>query len=263
MRKTIFLIGVLSLSLLYGCKTQKETQNCSNITPKLLGIKEKVKLISEPSNRFKGFCKVILVNGLASQGVWMTPDGKYVIPQIIDRELKKAIEVDVSKYQKLSKDELKKLDEHVSFSYNPSGNKTDKYVYLITDPQCPFCHMTEPIIENWAKQNNVEIRVVLFPLELPNGQSLHPGSFKKSTELLCDIKNKKLSGTQAWQELVNDYNSKAPAKACSDAEQTIKSNIQFLTQDLKVGGTPTLIGMNGKAIIGSPSSEKELNKLIS
>jgi thiol:disulfide interchange protein DsbC len=117
------------------------------------------------------------------------------------------------------------------------------YTYLFTDPDCPFCKRSEPIVEKWANEKGVEVRVILFPLPI------HPQAFGKSVALVCDKKG--------WEEYKSGYNSK---NQCEDGKKKIESNLQ-LAEKYGISGTPTFIGMNGKIHVGVPT-EQDLDKLI-
>ena len=188
-----------------------------------------------------GLCEVVVKVGAQPIVFYTDSSTQYVIAgNLISIKDKKNITRErQQEFMKVSTNLLQELEKHVNFSYG-QGNK---YIYYITDPDCPFCKKSEPIIEEWAKKNNVQVKVILFPLPI------HPDAFGKSVALVCDKKG--------WNELVKGYDSK---NQCEDGKKKVTENLQFLSQ-LGVNGTPTFIGMNGKMQSGVPT-EEDLNKLI-
>ncbi len=204
-----------------------------------------------PSERLKGFCEVVFkVSPLNAQYFFISKDGDYIIQgQVIDIKHKSLVSPDLSKYEKLSSSELKELEKHVDFVYNGKDAKT--FIYFITDPQCPFCHEAEGALKKWAKKNHVGIKIVLYPVQTPEG-SLHPGSIRKSAELLCD-------NNASYSMLEFMYNAPVPKNPCKSGLEKVKKNIEFL-QALGVNGTPTFIGPNGKVETGIANSKEAMYK---
>jgi thiol:disulfide interchange protein DsbC len=144
-------------------------------------------------------------------------------------------------FMKLNQEGLKELEKHKDFAFGKVGSK--RYIYLWTDPDCPFCKRSEPIVEKWAIEKGVEVRVILFPLPI------HPQAFGKSVALVCDKKG--------WEEYKSGYSSK---NQCEEGKKKIENNFQF-AERYDISGTPTFIGMNGKIHTGLPT-EKDLDKLV-
>lgn len=188
-----------------------------------------------------GLCEVVIKIGAQPLVFYTDSTANYVVAgNIISLKDKKNITRErQQEFMKVSQDQLKELEKHVNFTYGQGK----KFIYYITDPDCPFCKKSEPTIEEWAKKNNVQVKVILFPLPI------HPEAFGKSVALVCDKKG--------WDELVKGYNSK---NQCDEGKKVITDNLQFLSQ-LGVNGTPTFVGMNGKMHSGVPT-EEDLNKLV-
>jgi len=203
-----------------------------------------------PSKSLKNFCEVVFkVSPLNAQYFFISSDGNYIIQgQVIDVKNKRLVAPDLSKYEKLSKDTLDNLEKHVDFVYNKNAKN---FIYFITDPQCPFCHEAEGPLKEWAKKNNVAIKVILYPVQTPNG-SLHPGSIKKSAELLCD-------NNSTYDMLEFMYSAPVPKHPCKEGLKKIKQNIKLL-QTLGVEGTPTFVGPTGKIETGIANSADAMNK---
>lgn len=220
-------------------------------TLKMFNLPSSIRIVGiSPSKSLKNFCEVVFkVSPLNAQYFFISSDGNYIIQgQVIDVKNKRLVAPDLSKYEKLSKDTLDNLEKHVDFVYNKNAKN---FIYFITDPQCPFCHEAEGPLKEWAKKNNVAIKVILYPVQTPNG-SLHPGSIKKSAELLCD-------NNSTYDMLEFMYSAPVPKHPCKEGLKKVKQNIKLL-QTLGVEGTPTFVGPTGKIETGIANSADAMNK---
>ncbi len=195
----------------------------------------------EQLQNIKGLCEVVVKVGAQPLVFYMDGKGEYLLAgNLISLKDKKNITRDrQQEFMKVSAEQLKELEKHVNIRYG-DGNK---YIYFITDPDCPFCKRSNPIVEEWAKKNNVQIRLILFPLPI------HPEAFGKAVAIICDKKG--------FKEYAEGYTSN---NQCEEGKKAVESNLEFMNK-LGVGGTPTFIGMNGKMHSGLPT-EEDLNKLI-
>jgi len=253
----IFGIGLNACSKLQTTKCPSNNTIITNVehfTPP--GAKVQV-VAEKPLKQIKGLCEVVIkINGGPPNVIYTDPKGNYFIAgQLLNAITKQNLtEETASQFLKVSKNEESGLNQYVAFSYykgksyfgtNPPP--AEKYIYLITDPKCPFCHEAEPLIQKWADKNGVEVRVILFPLPI------HPGAFQSAVGLWCNKKG--------WNSLHDAYNAKAPLSQCKDGEAFIKNSMQEAMK-LGVQGTPTIIGMDGKMHPGAPSSEKQLDQWL-
>jgi thiol:disulfide interchange protein DsbC len=190
-----------------------------------------------------GLCEVVIKVDAQPLVFYTDKEMKYVmVGNLLSLADKKNITRErQQKFMKVSQDLLKELEKHTDFAFGKVGSQ--KYIYLWTDPDCPFCKRSEPIVEKWANEKGVEVRVILFPLPI------HPQAFGKSVALVCDKKG--------WEEYKSGYNSN---NQCEDGKKKIENNLQ-LAEKYGINGTPTFIGMNGKIHAGLPT-EKDLDKLI-
>ncbi len=189
----------------------------------------------------KGLCEVVVKVGTQPLVFYMDGEAKYLMAgNLISLKEKRNITKDrQQEFMKVSQDVLKELEKHVNIRFG-EGNR---YIYKITDPDCPFCKRSNPIIEEWAKKNNVQVRLILFPLPI------HPEALNKSVALICDKKG--------FKEYAEGYTSN---NQCEEGKKAIEANLELMNK-LGIGGTPTFIGMNGKMHSGVPT-EEDLNKLI-
>lgn len=254
MKKLILSLGVFGLlsTLSYACPSDNYVKDMLA----KFGAPSSIKIENiSPSISLKGFCEVVFkTSPLNAQYFFISDDGNYIIQgQVIDVKHKTLLAPDLSKYQKLSKTLLNKLEKHVDFIYNEKALKQspDKFIYFITDPQCPFCHEAEDPLKEWSKKHNIAIKVILYPVQTPEG-SLHPGSIRKSAELLCD-------NNASYSMLEFMYNAPVPKKPCEKGLAKIHKNIGFL-QGLGVSGTPTFIGPTGIVKVGIENSKQAMDK---
>ena len=250
LKRLLFGLGAFSImiSSVYACPSKNEVESIL----KEFKLPSSMKIVDiSPSKRLKNFCEVVFkVSPLNAQYFFISKDGSYIIQgQVIDVKHKSLVSPDLSKYEKLSSEEMKKLEKHVDFVYNEKGAKN--YVYFITDPQCPFCHEAEEPLKEWAKKNHVAIKIILYPVQTPEG-SLHPGSIRKSAELLCN-------NNASYSMLEFMYSAPVPKNPCKEGIKKVKKNIEFL-QSLGVSGTPTFIGPTGKVETGIANSKEAMHK---
>lgn len=131
------------------------------------------------------------------------------------------------------------LDDVTAFSYRPA--KVKSTLYYITDPDCPYCEKAKLPVRKFADENNVEIKVVLFPLPM------HPNARDKAIKGIC--------GKMSYQDYID---GKYAGEKCREGEDKIARAIAAV-EKLKVNGTPTFIGGNGEKAVGfSPEKLREI-----
>ena len=74
------------------------------------------------------------------------------------------------KRKKYFKKNLKVLDELTLFSFKPG--RADKFLYVVTDPDCSYCKKLMPDLEILAMENHMEIKVILFPVLGPKSRDM-------------------------------------------------------------------------------------------
>ncbi len=244
MRKAL-VFALFSGLLLAGCQTESSCPPKDRLKANLQEfIPGQFEVESvQPLKELPSVCEVVLRVGTQPIIFYTSKDGKYVLAgNLIDLANKQNLtHVRQQEFMRLSQDLLKELQNHTDFVFGKVGSQ--KYIYLWTDPDCPFCKRSEPIVEKWAIDRGVEVRVILFPLPI------HPQAFVKSVALVCDKKG--------WEEYKSGYNSN---NQCEDGKKKIESNLK-LAEKYGINGTPTFIGMNGKIHVGLPT-EQDLDKLI-
>ncbi|MEJ5338726.1 MAG: DsbC family protein [Aquificaceae bacterium] len=199
-----------------------------------------VESVSQLQN-IRDLCEVVVKVGAQPLVFYMDGKGEYLLAgNLISLKDKKNITRDrQQEFMKVSAEQLKELEKHV----NVRLGEGSKYVYFITDPDCPFCKRSNPVVEEWAKKNNVQVRLIFFPLPI------HPEAFGKAVAVICDKKG--------FKEYAEGYTSQ---NQCEEGKKAVQSNLELMNK-LGIGGTPTFIGMNGKMHSGLPT-EEDLNKLV-
>jgi thiol:disulfide interchange protein DsbC len=246
--KKILAFGLFASLLSAGLLSCQQSKACPTEDKVKAGVKEfipqefKVESIQTLKD-IPGLCEVVIKVGVQPLVFYTDKEMKYIlVGNLLSLADKKNITRErQQEFMKLSQEEVKELEKHTDFVFGKVGSQ--KYIYLFTDPDCPFCRRSEPIVEKWANEKGVEIRVILFPLPI------HPQAFEKSVSLICDKKG--------WEEYKSGYNSK---NQCEDGKKKIESNLQ-LAEKYGIGGTPTFVGMNGKIHAGVPT-EQDLDRLI-
>ncbi len=190
-----------------------------------------------------GLCEVVIKVGVQPLVFYTDKEMKYILAgNLLSLADRRSITIERQReFMRVSQEEVKELEKHKDFVFGKVGSQ--KYIYFFTDPDCPFCKRSEPIVEKWANEKGVEVRVILFPLPI------HPQAFEKSVALICDKKG--------WEEYKSGYNS---SNQCEDGKKKVEDNLR-LAERYGVGGTPTFIGMNGKIHVGLPT-EQDLDRLI-
>jgi thiol:disulfide interchange protein DsbC len=244
MRKTLALV-VFSGFLFAGCQTSSECPSKDSLKTNLKDfIPEQFEVESvQPLKEIPSVCEVVLKVDAQPLVFYTDKDGKYVFAgTLIDIANKQNLtRTRQQELMKLSQDLLKEFQNHTDFAFGKVGSQ--KYIYLFTDPDCPFCKRSESAVEKWANEKGVEVRVILYPLPI------HPQAFGKSVALVCNKKG--------WQEYKNGYTS---GNQCEDGKKKLESNLK-LAGKYGINGTPTFVGMNGKIHVGVPT-EQDLDKLI-
>ncbi len=247
MKKLVTAVILGGSFLIYSCDVTQAKGGCppkEDIKAKLSKLIERDFQIAkaEPMEGMKEFCEVVIKVGLKPIVIYTNREGKNIIVgNAFNLETRENLTQKVmNEHMTVSKEVLSKLEEHV----NMREGKGDKYIYYISDPDCPFCQRLSPMLKEWAKQKNVEIRVILYPLPI------HPQAKPKSIAMICDGK-----GYDSIHKNVSTKNQ------CDKGKKAIEKNLQFL-QELGVSGTPTVIGMNGKYIVGLPRGPQDLDSLV-
>ncbi len=242
MKKLAFLL--LLIPVFYSCKAQARCPSPETMKvnlSKFITRSFKVESV-KPAEGMEEICEVVVKVGMRPIVVYTNREGKNIIVgNLFNVETRENLtEKTVKKHMVVPKEVLAKLEKHVNMTYG----KGEKFVYYISDPDCPFCRRLSPELKKWADKNNVQIKVILYPLPI------HPKAKDKSIAMICD--------KRGYDDMHTYENTK---NLCEEGKRAIEANLKLM-EELGVTGTPTLIGMNGRYIVGLPRSLEDLNTLI-
>jgi len=107
----------------------------------------------------------LLVGNLFKDKKSITRETLDTLADIARKERIKADEKEELKTEKRKvffKQNIRELGDLTLFSFKPG--KHDKVLYVVTDPNCPHCNMLMPDLEILAMENQIKIKVILFPV---------------------------------------------------------------------------------------------------
>jgi len=145
--------------------------------------------------------------------------------------------------------DTKAIKEGVSFSYG----KGSKDLYIVTDPECPYCTRLEKSVA--GKLDDYKVHVILFPLPF---HKKAPAMVEWIMQGKDDAQKKKrfeevmLKGSTVYQTLIKD--AKKPFVYSDAVRQTMKKMDKAI-MELNVRGTPAIYNANFE-----PVSQDELLK---
>lgn len=227
MKKILVLVGLVSIVFgsdkLLSQKELNEVLKSSYIYPKLIqGIKKgyiKVRGVKKD-----GFYIINIKTKRGSGNIYITEDKKYtIIGNVIDNKTKTPLIAKFPINEKIVK-------EGVSFTFG----KGDKEIYLITDPECPFCKMLEKEKKE-ILEKNYKVHVILYPL------SFHKNAKAMSYYILAGKDDKEKS--KRLKEVLqgsNEWKNYKPTKEEKEKLNNILNNAQKAVEELGARGTPTL-----------------------
>ena len=247
MKKVFYILSSFIL-VLNACKGAiGESSKCpklEDLQKTINNIQQGIQLEKVSHTPVYGLCEVVVKVSDSDRGIFYTDSqGKYVITgNIIELSSMKNLTGErlASLNKKvLPKETLAELEKYVAFTVGTSPN----YVYLITDPDCPFCKKAEAILEELIKSGKLTVKVILFPLE-----QRHPQAKAKAISILCDKKG--------FEGLKAGYLSN---NQCAEGKSLVEKSINFM-QKIGVRGTPTFVFPDGEMKSGVLSPEYILSK---
>ena len=222
----IFITAVMAAVMAFGLRQAFGGDVCAYLDfSKVVNLPAHEVAYKEPVT--KDLCQVIL-----------KIDGRYV-PVFVGRDFiiggelfKNHRNVTMEKIKSLMKRDFKKaegiLKRAVAFSYKPKGTK--KYLYVFTDPQCPYCNAAKKPLKDWADKHRVELRFVWFPV--------HAGSGELAEKAICS----KITFTDY---LKGHYG----ANTCKEGKDKIQLGVK-VAKRLNIAGTPTFLTSSGDRVEG-------------
>ena len=125
---------------------------------------------------------------------------------------------------------IRELDDLTLFSFKP-GNP-DKVLYVVTDPNCPYCNMLMPDLEILAMENQIEIKVILFPV-------LSSKSRDMVTQTIC--------GKYSYQEY-RQIQFQPDTPGCRQADILLEKTMPFFSR-AALSFVPVVISGDGTWVV--------------
>jgi thiol:disulfide interchange protein DsbC len=225
-------------SLVWAQCPQKEKvqQGIQKTFPKL-----QFEIIRIDPSKTKGLCQIELKIGPQHHLLYVDNRGEFLLAGTL-HEIKTGRNLTQETVQilnRLTPEDLHYLESLAAFTLGQGK----KVVYLVTDPQCPFCKQAESLVKKLAKKEDLSVRFIFFPLDS------HKGAREQCISVLCD--NKGIEGFDSGYRSDNQ---------CSEGIKKVDNTIAFL-QKKGINSTPTFIFMDGIYHSGLPSEEVLLNRL--
>ena len=186
----------------------------------------------------------LLVGKLFKDKKSITRETLDALTDIARKERIKADEKDALKTEKRKaffQQNVRELDNLTLFSFNPG--KRNKVLYVVTDPNCPHCNMLMPDLEILAMENQIEIKVILFP-----------GLGSKSRDMAIQA----ICGKYSYQEY-RQARFQPDTPGCRQADILLKKTMLFFSRaDLSF--IPVVISGDGTWIVeGNDISQVKQN----
>ncbi|MBA4393729.1 MAG: hypothetical protein C0407_09275 [Desulfobacca sp.] len=228
---------VLPFSVEAQCQSaEKLEQGIRKVFPKL---QFEVKKIS-PSE-VSGLCRIQVKIGGQIHLLYSDSRGDFLFTgNLFETKTGKNLTQETTQFlNRFTSEEFRQLEPLTAFTMGQGK----KVVYLVTDPQCPFCKQAEALIKKISAKEDLLVRFLLFPLDS------HKGAREQCVSILCDRKG--IEGFDSGYQSSNQ---------CPEGIKKIDSTIAFL-QKKGITSTPTLIFSDGIYISGLPP-EEELRKRL-
>ncbi len=226
--KKFLLTSIIAVSLFSFDKLlpQKETINILKSTPIYNQIAPllKDKKIKIKATQKEGFYIVELDTPRGKGIIYVTKDKKYtILGKVINNKTKQVVLPNFPKNTEIIK-------QGVMFTFG----KGDKEIYLITDPECPFCRMMEKQKKELLEKN-YKVHVILMPLPF------HKDAKAMSYYILAGKNDKEkyerlkavLSGNKEWK---NYHPTKEEIKKFNEKLNKAKK----AAMELGARGTPSV-----------------------
>ena len=194
----------------------------------------------EPSP-VKGLCQVQLKIGAQNHLLYTDTQGDFALAGNL-HELKTGKNLTQEAFQilnRLTPEELRHLESLTAFSLGQGK----KVLYLVTDPQCPYCKQAETLLKKLIEKEDLMVRFLFFPLDS------HRGAREQCVSILCDKK-----GIEGYDTGYRSENQ------CPEGVNKVEQTMAFL-KGKGINSTPTFIFMDGIILSGLPTEESLLNRL--
>jgi thiol:disulfide interchange protein DsbC len=227
----------LPSSVKFQCpQKEKIQQGIQKTFPKL-----QFQIVQIAPTQVKGLCQIQIKIGPQHHLLYSDSRGNFLLTGNLHETAsgKNLTQETVQLLNRLTPEELIQAESLTAFTLGQGK----KIVYLVTDPQCPFCKQAESLIKKLIQQENLSVRFLFFPLDS------HKGAKEQCISILCD--NKGIEGFESGYRSDNQ---------CSEGTKKVNNTITFL-QKKGINSTPTFIFTDGIYQSGVPTEEVLRNRL--
>ena len=236
MRRCICLVLVIVLGLISFCFAEVNNP-CGKVDMAWLRTHSPIpqgEIVSK--NNMGSLCEIILQFGNEYVPVFSGDDFIIAGEMIKHRKQVTVAKIDALKADGFRKI-LPKLDSVVSITYKPEKN-TNRKIYMITDPLCPYCNMAAKKIVSLADKFGVEVKAVLYSVHGENGE-------QKAVEAICKKMSLNQYAEEEWKTLpfLEDYR-------CKEGDALIDETKEILKKT-GITGVPVFITDTGQFINGA------------
>lgn len=214
----------------------KLEQGIRKIYPKL-----KFEIIKISPSEVPGLCRIQIKIGAQNHLLYSDSRGDFLLAGNLF-EIKTGQNLTQETIQflnRLSPEEIHQLEPLTAFTLGQGK----KVVYLVTDPQCPYCKQAEALLKKITAKEDLLVRFLLFPLDS------HKGAREQCISILCDHK-----GIEGFNSGYQSNNQ------CPEGIKKIESTLAFFKKK-GISATPTFIFSDGIYISGLPTEEELRRRL--
>ena len=193
------------------------------------GVDIKIESIGQFDNT--GLCEVLFRLGVQSAVMYVDQDLKFLFPATIDAKTGENLSLKkVSERSNIPEDVLKKFEEHVNFEVG----KGKRYLYFITEPNNEDAEISYRILEKFAKEKDIKIKVIIRP------DKMNFQAYNIALSSLCDKKG--------FEDMLKGYNSKT---SCEEGRKVLDGNMKFVGERMNLPyKNPITITDEGKLFVG-------------
>jgi thiol:disulfide interchange protein DsbC len=226
LRLVVFFV-MLSMSCLFAGPGRASAQ-CpapDKIQGSLKKLFPNVELGKIQPSEIKGVCQVQVKMGAQIRLLYVDGSGDFFLAgNLIEAKSGRNLTMETTQLlNRLAADDLRQLEALTAFT----TGQGDKFLYIVTDPQCPYCKQAEAILKKMTDKGELAVRFIFFPL--PS----HKGAKEQCISILCDKK-----GLEGFEKGYKSENQ------CAEGIKKVDDSIAFL-QKKGISSTPTYIFSDG------------------
>jgi thiol:disulfide interchange protein DsbC len=215
---------------------EKLEQGIRKVFPKL-----QFEMMKVSPSEVSGLCRIQVKIGAQIHLLYADSRGDFLFTgNLFDIKTGKNLTMETAQIlNRFTAEEIRQLEPLTAFTLGQGK----KVIYLVTDPQCPYCKEAEALLKKMVAKEDLSVRFLFFPLDS------HKGAKEQCISILCDRK-----GIEGFD---SGYQS---ANQCAEGIKKVSSTVAFL-QKKGIGSTPTFIFSDGIYISGLPPEEELRRRL--